>query len=119
MLELIALALLVKPPVELEKNNFRFYAQSKVETYAEWVCLDELWQRESSWQTRKNPHLAVNRSSGAYGIPQSLPASKMASAGWDWKTNPRTQIDWGINYIESRYGDACTALRHHDLKNWY
>ena len=62
-------------------------------------CLDSLWTRESHWNPA--PH---NPSSGAYGIPQALPGSKMASAGADWATNPVTQIRWGLGYIQDRYG---------------
>ena len=73
-------------------------------TGAQWRCLDVLWERESNWR-----HLAANPSSGAYGIPQALPGSKMASFGADWKTNPATQIAWGLNYIDDRYGSPCEA----------
>jgi uncharacterized protein YabE (DUF348 family) len=66
-------------------------------------CLVELWNHESSWRVDAyNP-------SGAYGIPQALPGSKMASAGADWQTNAATQIRWGLDYIASRYGDPCGA----------
>jgi resuscitation-promoting factor RpfB len=66
-------------------------------------CLVELWNHESSWRVDAyNP-------SGAYGIPQALPGDKMASAGADWRTNPATQIRWGLDYIASRYGDPCGA----------
>jgi hypothetical protein len=67
-------------------------------------CLDSLWTRESNW----NVH-ADNPSSSAYGIPQALPGSKMASAGADWATNPVTQIRWGLGYIQDRYGSPCGA----------
>jgi len=80
----------------------------------QWSCLDRLWERESNW----NPH-AQNPSSGAYGIPQSLPGNKMASAGSDWQTNPATQITWGLNYIEGRYGNPCGAWAHSEAHNWY
>ena len=80
----------------------------------QWSCLDSLWQRESNW----NPH-AQNPSSGAYGIPQSLPGSKMASAGSDWRTNPATQITWGLNYISGRYGTPCGAWGHSQSVGWY
>lgn len=73
----------------------------------QWVCLDQLWQHESRFETT-----AMNRSSGAYGIPQALPASKMASAGSDWRTNPVTQIVWGLGYISDRYGTPCGAWNH-------
>ena len=65
----------------------------------QWSCLAYLWTGESDWRWN-----ATNPSSGAYGIPQSLPASKMASAGPDWKTNPETQIRWGLDYIKQSYG---------------
>lgn len=80
---------------------------------AEFTCLDQLWQRESGWN-----HLAANPS-GAYGIPQSLPGSKMASAGADWQTNPATQIKWGLGYISGRYGTPCGALSHSHSVGWY
>lgn len=80
----------------------------------EYQCLLTLWQRESNW----NPY-AHNASSGAYGIPQSLPGSKMASAGADWKTNPVTQINWGLGYIANRYGSPCGALGHSNRVGWY
>ena len=77
-------------------------------------CLVSLWQRESGWRVN-----AYNASSGAYGIPQSLPGSKMASAGDDWQTNPATQISWGLGYIASRYGTPCGAWAHSEANNWY
>lgn len=77
-------------------------------------CLHALWAKESGWN-----HFAMNRSSGAYGIPQSLPGDKMASAGADWATNPATQIRWGLGYIEARYGTPCGAWGHSQQKNWY
>lgn len=80
----------------------------------EFSCLDRLWTRESNWNPR-----AQNPSSGAYGIPQSLPASKMASAGADWRTNPATQITWGLNYIAGRYGTPCAAWAHSQRVGWY
>jgi hypothetical protein len=77
-------------------------------------CLDSLWERESHW----NPS-AMNPSSGAYGIPQALPGSKMASAGADWRTNPVTQIRWGLGYIADRYGSPCGAWGHSQGFGWY
>jgi Transglycosylase SLT domain len=73
-------------------------------TGSQWSCLDALWQHESRYITT-----ATNPSSGAYGIPQALPASKMATAGADWRTNPATQIAWGLSYIQGRYGTPCAA----------
>lgn len=77
-------------------------------------CLVNLWQRESGWRTSAN-----NPYSGAYGIPQSLPGDKMATAGADWRTNYRTQIEWGLGYISARYGSPCAAWQHSEDKNWY
>lgn len=77
-------------------------------------CLDSLWQKESNWQVD-----ADNPTSSAYGIPQSLPGSKMASAGADWETNPETQIVWGLGYIEDTYGTPCSAWSHSQSNNWY
>lgn len=77
-------------------------------------CLNSLWMRESGW----NVH-ALNASSGAYGIPQALPGSKMAGAGPDWQDNPATQIRWGLGYIKSRYGSPCAAWGHSQSTGWY
>ena len=77
-------------------------------------CLDALWNRESGW----NPY-ASNAGSGAYGIPQALPGSKMASAGADWQTNPATQIRWGLGYIQATYGSPCGAWGHEQSYGWY
>ena len=82
----------------------------------QWACLESLWIGESDWRWD-----ATNPSSGAYGIPQSLPASKMASAGPDWKTNPETQIRWGLDYIKQSYGSPCGAMNFWNSQNphWY
>lgn len=77
-------------------------------------CLDKLWKKESGWN-----HRARNNSSGAYGIPQALPGSKMASAGDDWENNPATQIKWGLGYIKGRYGTPCEAWQHSQNTGWY
>jgi len=79
----------------------------------QFTCLVNLWNRESHW----NVH-AANKS-GAYGIPQALPGSKMASAGPDWQNNATTQITWGINYIKGRYGTPCAAWAHSQSTGWY
>lgn len=80
----------------------------------QFTCLVKLWNRESGWNAA-----ARNPSSGAYGIPQALPAGKMASAGADWRTNAATQIEWGLGYIAGRYGDPCGAWQHSERVNWY
>lgn len=77
-------------------------------------CVDQLIHRESRWQVT-----ATNASSGAYGLPQSLPAHKMASEGADWRTNARTQLRWFFNYVKARYGGACAALAHSHARGWY
>jgi hypothetical protein len=77
-------------------------------------CLVSLWGRESGWNM-----YASNPSSGAYGIPQALPGSKMASAGADWATNPATQIRWGLGYIQQLYGSPCAAWEHSEAVGWY
>jgi hypothetical protein len=76
-------------------------------------CLQNLWNRESGWR-----YDAENPGSGAFGIPQALPGSKMASAGADWQTNPRTQIIWGLGYIKNVYGTPCNAWSF-ELHNGY
>jgi hypothetical protein len=98
-------------------GDFRAFARAHYNK-KQWKCLDELWQRESSWGTIKNPHLAKNPKSSAYGIPQAT-KGKMAEQAADWKTNPITQIKWGMNYIKQRYKTPCNALEFHDKKNWY
>ena len=77
-------------------------------------ALEQLWQRESGWS--QNAH---NSSSGAHGIPQALPGSKMSMFGGDWATNPETQIKWGLHYIKSGYGTPAAALGHSHSHNWY
>ncbi|MGZ4611919.1 MAG: aggregation-promoting factor C-terminal-like domain-containing protein [Kineosporiaceae bacterium] len=80
----------------------------------QFTCLNLLWDRESGWN-----YQAYNPSSGAYGIPQALPGSKMASIAADWRTNPATQIRWGLNYIAERYVTPCGAWGHSQATGWY
>jgi cell wall-associated NlpC family hydrolase len=80
----------------------------------QWSCLDALWTRESGWLMVWN-----YQGSGAYGIAQALPASKMASAGPDYMTSPATQVRWGLGYIASRYGTPCGAQTHEEANGWY
>ncbi|WP_193598422.1 phospholipase [Microbacterium sp. YJN-G] len=77
-------------------------------------CLASLWTKESGWN-----YQAYNSGSGATGIPQSLPGSKMATAGADWRTNAATQISWGLDYIKRAYGTPCAAWSHSQAVNWY
>lgn len=99
-------------------RNPRGYAAKLVAdkgwSQAQFQCLDRLWTRESQWNYR-----AVNRSSGAYGIAQALPGNKMNSFGSDWRSNPITQIKWGLNYIEDRYTTPCGAWAHSEATGWY
>lgn len=80
---------------------------------AQFGCLYDLWERESGWRYN------AENASGAYGIPQALPGSKMASAGPDWQTNPTTQIKWGLGYIQSTYGTPCSAWVFWEGHGWY
>ena len=93
-------------------------ARSMMSSYGwgddQFTCLVNLWNRESNWNYR-----AQNSSSGAYGIPQALPGSKMVSAGSDWASNPATQITWGLGYISGRYGSPCGAWAHSESVGWY
>jgi hypothetical protein len=81
---------------------------------SQFSCLQPLWNTESGWSVS-----ASNPSSGAYGIPQALPGSKMASAGPDWQTSAATQIRWGLGYIKSTYGSPCSAWSHEQAYGWY
>lgn len=81
---------------------------------SEWSCLVSLWNRESHWNV-----YAHNTRTDAYGIPQAMPGSKMASAGSDWQTNPATQITWGLGYITGRYGTPCGAWTSSETRGWY
>ncbi|WP_394552352.1 lytic transglycosylase domain-containing protein [Agromyces sp. MMS24-JH15] len=80
----------------------------------EFDCLVALWSKESGWRVN-----AYNANSGAYGIPQALPGSKMASAGADWETNAATQIEWGLGYVQGRYATPCGAWAHSQESGWY
>ncbi|RUQ98279.1 hypothetical protein [Labedella endophytica] len=81
---------------------------------SQFSCLSSLWQKESGWS-----YTAENASSGAYGIPQALPGSKMATVASDWRTNASTQIAWGLSYIDRAYGTPCAAWSHSQSVNWY
>ena len=100
------------------KAQYQAYAKSRCQAYGwsnyDFDCLVSLWNKESGW----NP-LAHNSSSGAHGIAQALPASKMSSYGSDYMTNYKTQINWGLNYIKSRYGSPSKAWSHSKSKGWY
>ncbi|MEV8595904.1 transglycosylase SLT domain-containing protein [Streptomyces sp. NPDC052013] len=80
----------------------------------QWQCFSNIVDHESSWNYK-----AVNPSSGAYGLFQALPGSKMSSVGSDWQTNPATQIKWGLNYMNERYGSPCEAWSFWQANRWY
>ncbi|GAA1860758.1 ubiquitin-like domain-containing protein [Myceligenerans crystallogenes] len=101
-------------PVGSNREIGQQMAAARGWTGSEWTCLEALWTRESNWD-----HTAMNPSSGAYGIPQALPGSKMGSHGSDWQTNPATQIAWGLDYIAGRYGTPCGAWGHSESVGWY
>lgn len=104
--------------VTVNPAGAKAYARTAVGRYGwgddQYQCLVLLWNRESGWRAD-----ALNRSSGAYGIPQALPATKMAAAGADWRTNGNTQVEWGLSYVKSRYGSPCSAWSHSQSTGWY
>jgi hypothetical protein len=118
--EIVAVGSLRIPPAsDVQKGTNRALGKQMAQdlygwTGDQWSCLDNLWKRESGWS-----HTSENTSSGAYGIPQALPGSKMAVYGADWQTNPATQIKWGLAYIKGRYSTPCGAWGHFTAKNWY
>jgi hypothetical protein len=97
-------------PQQIAMNMLGSYGWSS----GQFSCLDSLWNEESGWNV-----YASNPTSGAYGIPQALPGSKMASAGPDWQTDAATQIRWGLGYIQSIYGSPCGAWAHEEADGWY
>jgi hypothetical protein len=92
---------------QILKNKFGYGAD-------QFACFNNIIMRESMWRVN-----ATNRSSGAYGIPQALPGSKMATVASDWRTNPATQIIWGVRYMDSRYGSPCSAWSFKRAHGWY
>jgi hypothetical protein len=119
----VALVSLAARQVELAKSpkGAKKVAQSIIEEkYPKWDkkrqidCLNDLWTSESHWNYR-----AHNYRSGAHGIPQALPAIKMEIVSTDWRTNPVTQIRWGLSYIKARYDTPCKALLKKKRSNWY
>ena len=106
------------PVVPAPQGNPQQIAQGMLSGYGwpltQFGCLLPLWNAESGWNV-----YADNVGSGAYGIPQALPGSKMASAGADWQTSAATQIKWGLGYIQSVYGSPCAAWSHEQAYGWY
>ncbi|RXZ51327.1 lytic transglycosylase domain-containing protein [Agromyces fucosus] len=106
------------PAVTPDPGSAQAYAAGAVAARgwpsSEFDCLVALWSKESGWRVN-----AYNAGSGAYGIPQALPGSKMATAGADWETNAATQIEWGLGYVSGRYGTPCGAWAHSQDVGWY
>jgi hypothetical protein len=92
---------------QILKNKYGYGA-------SQFTCFNNIIMRESMWKVN-----ATNPSSGAYGIPQALPGSKMATIASDWRTNPATQIIWGIEYMKKRYGSPCEAWSFKHSHGWY
>ena len=124
-----ASSVLINPACDISsKTRFRRFiaATGSRQAVLEWAkrhgwtstsqynCLVSLWTKESGWN-----HRAANPYSSAYGIPQALPGSKMSTFGSDWRTNPKTQIKWGLSYIKGRYGTPCGAWSAFLRKGWY
>ncbi|WP_248616777.1 ubiquitin-like domain-containing protein [Paraoerskovia marina] len=116
--EIVHVGTMTIADVVVDPGSARAVAKAKVADRGwgsdQFQCLDKLWQKESGWRVD-----AANPSSSAYGIPQALPGSKMASAGDDWRTNAATQIEWGLGYISGRYGTPCDAWAHSVSVGWY
>jgi hypothetical protein len=106
------------PAVPAASGSPRQIAEAMLDSFgwpsSQFSCLDPLWAHESAWSVS-----AYNAGSGAFGIPQALPGSKMASAGPDWQTNAATQIKWGLEYIKDTYGSPCAAWSHAQATGWY
>ena len=117
----MALAAAVSQQVEMARTSVGAKKVAKSIMFTEYAwgadqfsCLNRLWTKESHWNYR-----ARNKKSGAHGIPQALPATRMESISSDWRTNPVTQIRWGLRYIEARYMSPCAALAKFKRSNYY
>ncbi|MDX3519713.1 MULTISPECIES: transglycosylase SLT domain-containing protein [Streptomyces] len=97
-----------------EASQAQAVAKKMIGNSAQYACFSHIVDHESDW----NIH-ATNASSGAYGLVQALPGSKMSSAGSDWKNNAATQIKWGVDYMKDRYGSPCGAWNFWQANNWY
>ncbi|MFF4346393.1 transglycosylase SLT domain-containing protein [Streptomyces sp. NPDC001530] len=102
------------PATTTSTSSAQAIAHQMIPDAAQYNAFSKIVEHESGW----NPS-ATNASSGAYGLVQALPASKMASAGPDWKTNPATQIKWGLDYMNSRYGSPVAAWSFWQANGWY
>lgn len=110
----VAGSMLAAVPAQAAPTSAKAIAQQMIKDPAQFAAFNKIISHESGWD-----HTATNPSSGAYGLVQALPASKMASAGSDWKTNPATQIKWGLNYMNERYGSPVGAWNFWQANHWY
>ncbi|MEU5164131.1 transglycosylase SLT domain-containing protein [Streptomyces sp. NPDC020875] len=104
----------VAAPAAAEAASAKAIAQKMIGDDAQFRCFSQIVAKESNWDVQ-----ASNPSSGAYGLVQALPATKMATAGSDWQTNPETQIEWGLDYMKDRYGSPCGAWTKWQTQGWY
>ncbi|RSS85139.1 transglycosylase SLT domain-containing protein [Streptomyces sp. WAC05950] len=110
----VAGSMLATVPAQAAPTSAKAIAQQMIKDPAQFAAFNNIVSRESGWN-----HTATNASSGAYGLVQALPGSKMASAGSDWKTNPATQIKWGLDYMNERYGSPVGAWNFWQTHHWY
>ncbi|MFE3554669.1 transglycosylase SLT domain-containing protein [Streptomyces sp. NPDC059193] len=110
----VAGSMLAAVPAQAAPMSAKAIAQQMIKDPAQFAAFDKIISHESGWD-----YTATNSSSGAYGLVQALPASKMASAGSDWKTNPATQIKWGLKYMNERYGSPVGAWNFWSANHWY
>ncbi|MFJ1867081.1 transglycosylase SLT domain-containing protein [Streptomyces sp. NPDC088097] len=110
----VAGSMLATAPAQAAPTSAKAIAQQMIKDPAQFAAFNKIVTRESGWN-----HTATNSASGAYGLVQALPASKMSSAGSDWKTNPATQIKWGLDYMNSRYGSPVGAWNFWQSHHWY
>ncbi|MBW5487233.1 transglycosylase SLT domain-containing protein, partial [Streptomyces bambusae] len=110
----VAGSMLATVPAQAAPMSAKAIAQQMIKDPAQFAAFDKIVSHESGWD-----HTATNSSSGAYGLVQALPASKMSTAGSDWKTNPATQIKWGLDYMNERYGSPVGAWNFWQANHWY
>ncbi|MFJ3877832.1 transglycosylase SLT domain-containing protein [Streptomyces sp. NPDC090077] len=110
----VAGSVLAAVPAQAAPSGAKAIAQQMIKDPAQFAAFDKIVTHESGWD-----YTATNSSSGAYGLVQALPASKMSSAGSDWKTNPATQIKWGLDYMNERYGSPVEAWNFWQANHWY
>ncbi|MFF4578866.1 transglycosylase SLT domain-containing protein [Streptomyces sp. NPDC001373] len=110
----VAGSMLATVPAQAAPTSAKAIAQQMIKDPAQFAAFDKIVTHESGWD-----YTATNSASGAYGLVQALPASKMSTAGSDWKTNPATQIKWGLDYMNERYGSPVGAWNFWQANHWY